>query len=67
MADDFGIIFALINSQPHLEHFPLMIALLLASLTYLASAIETFCLQWVQYVSRCMISCVGIINMTMAQ
>jgi hypothetical protein len=48
MADDLGIIFALINSQPHLEHFPLIIALLLASRTYLGSAIETFFLQRVQ-------------------
>jgi hypothetical protein len=32
-ADDFGIMLALINSKPHLEHFPLMIALPLASLT----------------------------------
>jgi hypothetical protein len=48
MADDLGMILALINSEPHFEHFPLMIVLLLASLTYIASAIETFCLQYVQ-------------------
>jgi hypothetical protein len=32
-ADDFGAIFALINSKPQLEHFPLMMALPLASLS----------------------------------
>jgi hypothetical protein len=47
-ADDFGIILALINSEPHREHFPLMIALPLASLTYTASAIVTFSWQEVQ-------------------
>jgi hypothetical protein len=48
MADDLGMIDALINSELHFGHFPLMIALPLASLTYIASAIETFCLQYVQ-------------------
>jgi hypothetical protein len=32
-ADDFRIMLALIKSKPHLEHFPLMITLPLASLT----------------------------------
>ena len=31
-ADDFGAILALINSKPQLEHFPLIMALPLASL-----------------------------------
>jgi hypothetical protein len=30
---DFGIMLALIKSEPHREHFPLMIALPLTSLT----------------------------------
>jgi hypothetical protein len=51
---------ALINSIPHLGHFPLMTALPLASLTYAASLIGTFCLQLVQYVSRRVTSCAGI-------
>ncbi len=32
-AEDFGIILALINSKPQLEHLPLTIALALASRT----------------------------------
>ena len=51
---------ALINSKPHLGHFPLMMALPLASLAYTASLIGTFCLQLVQYVSRCVTSCFDI-------
>jgi hypothetical protein len=46
--DDFGIMLALISSELHVGHFPLMIALPLASLTYNASLIGTFCLQLVQ-------------------
>lgn len=32
-ADDFGIMLTLIKSKPHLEHFPLIMALPLTSLT----------------------------------
>jgi hypothetical protein len=47
-ADDFGFMLALINSKPHFEHFPLMMALPLTSLRYAEPVIGTFSLQKVQ-------------------
>jgi hypothetical protein len=59
-ADDFGVILALINSKPQLEHFPLIMALPVATLTYTAFATRTFTLQRVQYVSLCITLSVGM-------